>query len=301
MRPAVVLHPDYLLRFPCPGRFPAGKWEALQEQLRSAGLLDPARTFMPRPASGEELMLAHAPEHVLAALEGRCSAQFLRQLGLPWSSELLRRARATTGGTVLAARLALEHGVACNLAGGSHHAGPNGPSGFCLFNDVAVAIRVLRSQGLIRRVLVVDLDVHQGDGTARIFAGDSDVWTFSMHCRANFPARKARSRLDVELEPATCDRTYVHMLAAILPGLLARAQPDLVFYNAGVDPHRDDWLGRLALTDQGLAERDALVLDTMRRAGVPVACVTGGGYGEPVAVARRHAILHRVLADLPAW
>ncbi len=301
MKPAFVAHPDYGVVFPGAGRFPAGKFAALRAVLAAEGLLRDPEVRVPLPAPAAALMLAHEPAHVLAAFEGRLAPAAVRRLGFPWSPELLRRARAAVGGTVLAARLALGEGVACNLAGGSHHADASGPSGFCLFNDVAVAIRVLQAEGTIRRALVVDLDVHQGDGTARIFADDPRVWTFSVHCRTNFPLRKARSRLDLALEPETGDAGYLAGLERVLPGLVAAAAPDIAFYNAGVDPHRDDRLGRLALTDRGLAERDAFVLGTLRRAGVPVVCVVGGGYGEIGAVARRHAITHRVLADLPPW
>jgi len=301
MRPALVAHPDYGLVFPGAGRFPAGKFAALRAVLAAEGLLREGEVRVPLPAPASALMLAHAPAHVLAAFEGRLAPAAVRRLGFPWSPELLRRARAAVGGTILAARLALEEGVACNLAGGSHHAGPDGPSGFCLFNDVAVAIRVLQAEGTIHRALVVDLDVHQGDGTARIFSGDPSVFTLSLHCRANFPARKAQSSRDLALEAGTGDADYLAALGRTLPEVLAAAAFDIAFFNAGVDPHAEDRLGRLALTDRGLAERDALVLETLRRAGVPVVCVVGGGYGEIEAVARRHAITHRVLAELPPW
>lgn len=301
MRPVLVAHPDYALAFPGAGRFPVAKFAALRAMLAADGLLREDRVQVPAPASPSALMLAHEPAFVQAALAGTLAPAASRRLGFPWSIELLRRARAAVGGTILAARLARETGVACNLAGGSHHADAAGPSGFCLFNDVAVAIRVLQAEGWLCRALVIDLDVHQGDGTARIFADDPNVWTLSVHCRTNFPLRKAQSRVDVALEPETGDAAYLAALRRILPRVLAAARPELAFYNAGVDPHRDDRLGRLALTDRGLAERDAFVLESLRRAGVPVVCVVGGGYGEIDAVARRHAITHRILADLPPW
>lgn len=301
MKPAVVAHPDYGLAFPGAGRFPAGKFVALREQLVREGLVRSSELVRPRPASVAELALAHEPAYALAAAEGRLAAERQRRLGFPWSAPLARRARAAVGGTLLAARMAREVGVACNLAGGSHHAAAGEPSGFCLFNDVAVAIRVLQAEGVVSRALVVDLDVHQGDGTARIFAGDRRVFTFSVHCRANFPLRKARSDRDLALEPGTGDADYLAALTTVLPEVVAVAAAEIAFYNAGVDPHAGDRLGRLALTDRGLAERDALVLETLRRAGVPLVCVVGGGYDTIEALARRHAILHRVLADLPPW
>jgi acetoin utilization deacetylase AcuC-like enzyme len=218
------------------------------------------------------------------------------------SPALAQRSRAAAAGTLLAARLALEHGLACSTAGGSHHAFADHGAGFCVFNDVAVAGRVLLAEGLVRRVLVVDLDVHQGDGTAAIFHGDPRVFALSVHCRANFPLRKQQGDLDVALDAGIGDRDYLAVLGALLPPLLDRLRPDLVFYNAGVDPHEADRLGRLALTDQGLAEREALVLEACRRRGLPLACVVGGGYAPTLEeLVARHAILHRVARDLAPW
>ena len=210
---------------------------------------------------------------------------------------MVRRARAATGGTLLTARLALLNGLACNTAGGSHHAAADYGAGFCLFNDVAVAARALLDEGQVNRILVVDLDTHQGDGTAFIFSGEPRVFTFSVHAAKNFPARRAVSDLDVDLPDATGDDAYLSAVAEHLPGLVDRLRPDLVFYNAGVDPHEGDRLGRLALTDAGLAARDAYVLETCLSRGAPVAGVIGGGYGPDNRVlALRHAHLHREAA-----
>ncbi len=205
-------------------------------------------------------------------------------------------------GTVLAARLALEHGLACNTAGGSHHAFAGAGTGFCVFNDVAVAARLLLAEGLIGRALVVDLDVHQGDGTAAMLADEPRAFTFSVHCRTNFPARKQQSDLDLALDAGVGDADYLTALDRLLPALLDRVAPDLVFYNAGVDPHVDDRLGRLSLSDGGLAERERLVLAACRSRGVPVACVVGGGYADDLdLLARRHALLHQAILALPDW
>jgi acetoin utilization deacetylase AcuC-like enzyme len=226
-------------------------------------------------------------------------AAAVRRIGLPITREVARRARAATAGTVLTARLALEHGLACNTAGGSHHAFAGHGSGFCVFNDVAVAARVLLAEGLVERLLVVDLDVHQGDGTAAIFQNDPRVATFSMHCRTNFPLHKQRSDLDLALDAGLEDDAYLRLLAAHLPGLLEDVRPDLAFYNAGVDPHARDRLGRLALTEQGLEQRERFVLESCLKAGVPVAGVVGGGYAADVdELARLHAILPRVASEL---
>ncbi len=205
------------------------------------------------------------------------------------------------GGSLLTARLALARGLACNTAGGSHHAARDYGAGFCTFNDVAVAGRALLAEGAVARVLVVDVDVHQGDGTAFIFEDEPAVFTFSMHGEKNYPVRKARSDLDIELPDATGDDAYLSALEGVLPGLLERVRPDLVFYNAGVDPHVDDKLGRLALSDEGLAARDTYVIDTCLAAGAPLAGVIGGGYGADIdRLARRHATLHRAAQSVGA-
>ena len=302
MRVPVVHHPAYVAPLPPAHRFPMPKFARLLACLRETGLLLPSQEFVPEPAPRGWLELAHAGSYVSAILEGRLDPAAERRLGLPLSPALAMRARCAVAGTVLAARLALEHGVACNTAGGSHHAFAGFGSGFCVFNDVAVAAALLLAEGLVGRVLVVDLDVHQGDGTAAIFAGEPRVVTFSIHCRANFPARKQQSDLDLALDAGTGDTDYLAAVAGLVPALLDRVRPDLVFYNAGVDPHGDDRLGRLAMTDAGLAERERLVLAACRARGVPVACVVGGGYAEDLdRLARRHALLHEAILALPDW
>jgi acetoin utilization deacetylase AcuC-like enzyme len=212
---------------------------------------------------------------------------------------LANRTCVAVGGTVLTARLALRHGLACNLAGGTHHAFPDFGSGFCIFNDLAIATRVLQAEGLVDRVLIVDLDVHQGDGTAWIFRNEPQVFTFSMHCEANFPARKQASDLDVALPEGMEDDDYLQTLDRFLPDLLAQVRPDLVIYDAGVDPHGGDRLGKLALTDSGLFRRDMQVLTTCVAAGYPVACTIGGGYCDDLAaLVDRHALIHRAAAQV---
>ncbi len=279
-----------------------GKFAALMAYLSDTGLALPAQLAKPSPAPRSWLELAHRSSYVTAVLEQRLDPEAVRRLGLPLSPELAMRSRAATAGTVLTARLALEHGVACNTAGGSHHAFAEGGTGFCVFNDVAVAALLLLEEGTVHRVLVVDLDVHQGDGTAAIFEGDSRVVTFSVHCRTNFPVRKRQSDLDVALDPGTTDDDYLTTLERTLTSLIDRVQPDLAFLNAGVDPHADDRLGRLALSDAGLAERERLVLDACRARGVALACVVGGGYAPTLdALVARHAIVFDAIRALPSW
>ena len=213
-----------------------------------------------------------------------------RRIGFPVTPAVARRTLAVAGGTYAAACHALAHGFAANGAGGSHHALPDGGAGYCVTNDLAIAANRLLAEGRVDRILIVDLDVHQGDGTAAIFAGRHEVATFSMHAAKNFPVRKARSTRDVELPDGMGDADYLAILAAELPPLFDAHRPGLVLFQAGVDPHADDRLGRLALSDAGLAARDALVIRACRTRGVPVASTLGGGYAaDRMTVARRHA------------
>jgi acetoin utilization deacetylase AcuC-like enzyme len=297
----IVHHPAYVAPMPAGHRFPMGKFGRLMEYLLEQRVVTPAQVHVPEPAPPEWLTLAHAHAFVDAVLSQSLDAAAVRRIGLPVTAEVAMRARTASAGTVLTARLALAHGLACNTAGGSHHAFAAYGSGFCLFNDVAVAARVLLAEGLVERVLVVDLDVHQGDGTAAIFLDEPRVFTFSMHCRTNFPLRKQTSDLDLALDAGLEDEAYLALIADHLPGLLADVRPDLVFYNAGVDPHVDDQLGRLALSERGLSRRERLVLESCLHAGVPVAGVIGGGNAaDPDQLARLHAILPRVASELLA-
>jgi acetoin utilization deacetylase AcuC-like enzyme len=288
----IVFHPAYSIPLPVGHRFPMPKFVKLFELLQARGLAVPPALYTPEPAPRAWLEAAHDPLYVTAILEQRLSKEAERRLGLPLSDVLALRSRAAVAGTLLAARLALEHGIACNTAGGSHHAYRDFGSGFCVFNDVAVAASILLDEGSVRRVLVIDLDVHQGDGTAAILGAMQGATTFSMHCRTNFPVRKQQSDLDVTLDPGTGDELYQASLEAILPPLLNRVRPDLAFYVAGVDTHADDRLGRLALSDGGLRHRERFVVESCLARGVPLACTLGGGYASDLAVlAARHAMI----------
>jgi acetoin utilization deacetylase AcuC-like enzyme len=224
----------------------------------------------------------HAPAYVAQVTTGTLPADAQRCIGLPWSEQFVERAYRVVRGTCEAAEAALVHGVAMNLAGGTHHAFPDHGEGFCTFNDVAVAVRRLQRDGRVRRVCVVDLDVHQGNGTHACFAGDADVFTFSMHGAKNFPFQKVPGSLDVELDDGTGDETYLALLAEHLPQVLRAASPDLVIYLAGADPHEHDRLGRLCLTFDGLMRRDYMVLEACRDVGLPVCVTIAGGYGRDV-------------------
>lgn len=277
---------------PATHRFPMGKYRAVAEQLVRDGAVAGMDAYQqPIMAPEAWLTLAHEPDYVAGVLGQTLDAAAQRKIGFKVTKFIEHRTRTSVAGTVLAARLALEHGVAGNLAGGSHHAMPEGGAGFCVFNDVGVAGKLLLGEGSVSKLLIVDLDVHQGDGTAKIFADERRAFTFSLHCEKNWPRRKIPSDLDIGLDEGTGDDAYLRTLADTLPDLIAQEKPDLVFYNAGVDPHRDDRLGLLDLSDDGLAKREAYVIDTVTRAGVPLCVVMGGGYSRDVeALAKRHAL-----------
>jgi acetoin utilization deacetylase AcuC-like enzyme len=297
MPPPLVYHPNYVSPLPSGHRFPMAKFGLLHDRLVADGLV--GRVCTPEVPSVDWLALVHGPEYIRAYRDGSILPQAMRRIGLPWSPELVDRTQIALGGTILAARLALAEGMAGNAAGGTHHAFPDYGSGFCIFNDLATAARVLLAEGLVQRVLIVDLDVHQGDGTAAIFQNEPRVFTFSMHCGINFPGTKQHSDLDVSLAEGLTDEDYLRTLDRYLPDLLSQFRPDLVLYDAGVDPHVADRLGKLALTDRGLFCRDMQVLSACMRGGYPVAYVIGGGYAEDLgALVDRHTLVFRAAAEV---
>jgi acetoin utilization deacetylase AcuC-like enzyme len=261
--------------------FPIRKFELVRDKLLREGTLRPVEIVEPQPAALADVLLVHTEDYVTRLRAGALTPREIRRLGLPWSKALVRRSFLAAGGTMAAARAALEEGVGSNLAGGTHHAFPERGEGFCVLNDVAIAVRALRRDGLIRRAAIVDCDVHQGNGTATIFADDPDVFTFSMHGAKNYPLFKARSTLDIELADKTTDDEFLAALALQLPRVLAD-EPDIVFYLGGADPYAGDRLGRLSLTIEGLRARDELVLRACRDASLPVATVMSGGYAANV-------------------
>lgn len=278
--------------FPLPPghRFPIEKYTMLREAVVERGLVRPEFVHEPQRASRDDLLLVHTPDYLERFTGGRLTRDEERRLGFPWSPALVERSYRAAGGTCEAAAHAMDHGIAMNLAGGTHHAFPSHGEGFCVFNDVAVAIRMLQSAGRIERAAVIDLDVHQGNGTHAVFAGDDRVFTFSMHGGRNYPFRKVPGRLDIELEDRTGDDEYLRLLGEALPRVLAAADPDLVVYLAGADPHECDRLGRLSLTFDGLARRDAMVIEQCREVGIPIVVTIAGGYGAPLeATVEAHA------------
>jgi acetoin utilization deacetylase AcuC-like enzyme len=287
--------------FPLPDghRFPVAKYAMLRDGVIAEGLVPPERILDPDAATDEMLGLVHTPAYLRRFTHGEMDAAEIRRLGFPWSPALVERSRRAVGGTIAAARHALAHGTAMNLAGGTHHAFPDHGEGFCVFNDVAIAIRLLRAEGLLRRAAIVDLDVHQGNGTHAIFAADPDVYTFSMHGGRNYPFEKVPGTLDIELADGAGDEEYLALLAASLPRVLRDAAPDLVFFLAGADPHEGDRLGRMKLTFEGLRRRDAMVLHSCREVGLPVAVTIAGGYGRVTAdTVAVHLATARILAAI---
>ncbi len=284
----VVHHVDYMAPPPMRGTFRFDKYMLVMVALRESGY--PMTEHAPQPMPREWLEAVHDPAYVEEVFTQTVPREKERRIGFPVTPHIAQRVAHTNGGTWLAAQLAMRHGYAANSAAGSHHALHDTGAGYCVFNDLAVTANRLIAEGDAGRVLIVDCDVHQGDGTAALTAGREDIFTLSLHSERNFPVRKARSSLDLALEDGTGDAEYLAALEGVLPPVLDKFVPDIVLYQAGVDPHHDDRLGRLALTDVGLAARDRLVIREARSRGLPVASALGGGYGrDPRIVGERHA------------
>jgi acetoin utilization deacetylase AcuC-like enzyme len=293
----LVHHPDYSVALTPGHRFPMDKYALLPAALAAAG--QEVALITPEPMPERWLSAVHDPDYVAAVLAAAVPPAIERRIGIPVTPAVARRSLLVAGGTHSCALHALAHGWAANGAGGSHHAGPDGGAGYCVTNDLAIAAHRLVAEGAVARILILDLDVHQGDGTALIMAGRDDVFTLSLHAERNFPVRKARSHRDIGLPDGVADAEYHAILADALAQALREWRPGLVLLQAGVDPHADDRLGRLALTDAGLAARDALVATACARAGVPLAVTLGGGYGDPATITARHAAT--LIAGWQAW
>lgn len=294
---AVVHHPAYVAPDQPKSGYQWNKNGAIRDLLREAG--DTIEWFEPGPMPREWIEAAHDPDYVTEVIEARVPREKERRIGFPVNATVARRAQIVPGGTYLAAKLALDRGFAANSAGGSHHALADTGAGYCVFNDLAIAAIRLADEG--HRVLVVDCDVHQGDGTAVLTAGRPGIATYSIHAAKNFPVRKARSTLDVELADGVGDDEYIDTLDATLAPMLDAERPDLILYQAGIDPFADDRLGRLNLTDIGLARRERLVARLAIDRGIPLASTVGGGYGDDViAIARRHVVAILTLGQMYA-
>jgi len=282
---------------PSSHRFPMAKFRQLQALLLERQWIHSDQLYTPLSISRRDLELIHDRSYHQAFSRDQLGREERRRIGLPATRELVQRTWLAVGGTLLTARLALRQGIASHLAGGTHHAHPTFGSGFCIFNDAAVTAAVLLAEGAVRQLMVIDLDVHQGDGTAACFNRDRRVFTLSVHAASNFPLRKGNSDLDIPLADGTSDEAYLDAIGDRLPEAIDAVQPDLVLYNAGVDPHRDDRLGRLALSDQGLLQRDQLVLDACLRRSIPVATLIGGGYDSLEPLVKRHALIIRAALE----
>jgi len=292
-----IIHTNsYVCGLPPGHRFQMRKFRGVYDCLAMDRIISPRRQVLePYQIDRNLVELVHNKEYVENFFNGTTSKDEQRRTGFQWTHGLASRVRYECGGTLLGSLVALDRGLACSTGGGTHHAGPDYGSGYCLFNDLAISAAALLDSGLVSSVLVVDLDVHQGDGTALIFNNNSAVFTFSIHCQTNFPFRKQESDLDIGLLKHVEDKEYLTILSETLPNLLESFRPDLVLYDAGVDPHVDDDLGYLNLTDEGLMKRDQMVLDMCLSMGIPVCTVIGGGYHRDLDIlSRRHSIVHRV-------
>jgi acetoin utilization deacetylase AcuC-like enzyme len=273
---------QFVLPLPEGHRFPMVKYSMLRERVAEGGICEPEEMRVPRPVSDEEILRAHDRGYLRRVVEGTLSAKEMRRIGFPWSERMVERSRRASGGTLGACLAALEDGVAANLAGGTHHAFADQGEGYCVLNDSAIAARAVQARGLVERVVVVDTDVHQGNGTAAILRGDPSVFTFSIHGAGNFPFRKEESDLDIPLPDGADDGEFLEALEDGLEQALEASRVELAIYLAGADPYVDDRLGRLCVSKEGLADRDRLVVETCRERGIPVAVTMAGGYARKV-------------------
>lgn len=289
-RPLLFSTDKYRITLPAGHKFPVQKYGLLRSLLESEGLFQLEAAPL---ANATTVSLAHDPDYVAQFTHGLLPSSAMRRIGLPWSEVLVQRAFASVGGTVSAALHAMKNGWGATLGGGTHHAQRAEGAGFCVFNDIAVAIQYLRANNVICRAAVIDLDVHQGDGTAEIFSHDPNVFTLSIHCDSNFPFRKKTSSLDVALPDRVEDQAYLRQVEEVLPAVFA-FRPDIIFYQSGVDPLASDVLGRLSLTPPGLIERDKKVMCAARSYGAPFVLTSGGGYSWPIELsAVAHANTYR--------
>ena len=272
----------FVLPLPEGHRFPMPKYSMLRERLAASSICGPGELREPEAVTDEEILRAHHPDYLGRVVSGALTDKEVRRIGFPWSEGMVERSRRASGGTLGACLAALDDGFAANLAGGTHHAFADRGEGYCVFNDSAIATRALQAAGLVERVVVVDTDVHQGNGTAAIFSDDPTVFTFSIHGEKNFPFHKERSDLDVAIPDGADDATFLDALAVGLDRALDASEPGLAIYLAGADPFVGDRLGRLSVTKAGLAERDRIVLEGCRERGIPVAVTMAGGYSEDV-------------------
>jgi len=273
---------QYVIDLPDNHKFPIIKYAKIRERLIDEGTLRQEDISEPALASRDEILLVHTADYHDRFVAGQLTAREVRRLGLPWSESLVRRSRFSVAGTMAAAHQALKEGISANLGGGTHHAFADHGEGFCVFNDIAIAINLLRAEGFIHRAAIIDCDVHQGNGTAAIFADEPEVFTLSLHGEKNYPLIKQQSTIDVALADGTEDEEYLYLLQENLAPILERFRPDIIFYQAGVDSLRGDRLGRLALSHEGLQKRDQMIFAACQARSLPCVITLGGGYGKNV-------------------
>ena len=294
MKLPVVNHQDYVAKINDDNKFPIGKFGELANYLVNQKIVD--RFYKPDSCSEETLSRVHSLEYIASIKKKTIDTKSQKKIGFPINDSVVNRSFRATGGTVLASKLAIDHRIACNTAGGSHHATYNEGAGYCVFNDVAVATRYLQSKGYVKNVLIVDLDVHQGNGNSDIFKDNKNVFTFSMHSKSNYPAKKSKSDLDVELKDNTEDKEYLDILKFNLVNLNDE-NFDFIFYIAGVDVHHEDRLGKLNLTEQGINLRDNIIIDNFFSKRIPICGVLGGGYNKNFnKLIELHSSLHKTCA-----
>ena len=291
----VVNHPDYVAKINDDNKFPIQKFGALAKYLLKEGVVK--KFYIPKECSIKTMQTSHSLEYINHIKNKTLDFKLQKKIGFPINDSVARRSFVATGGTVLASKLALDYKLACNTAGGSHHATFDGGAGYCVFNDVAVAANYLKNKNYAKKILIVDLDVHQGNGSSEIFKNDSDVFTFSMHCASNYPAKKSKSDVDIELEAYMEDLEYLNILHKNLREL-NKNRFDFVFYVAGVDIHQEDRLGKLKITDNGINKRDQIVIENFYSKKIPLCGVLGGGYNKSFEkLIELHSMLHKNCAS----
>lgn len=296
----IIYHSSYNMPLPERHRFPGTKYSLLLKHLEGVGLIQNFLKYTPKSCTAENLSIAHKASYIEEIQTGNFSRENQIRLGLPWSEILRRRSFIAPNGTLLAAQLALQTGIACHAAGGTHHAQWDFGAGFCVFNDLAYTARALIKMRLAKKVLILDCDVHQGDGTANILSNDRNILTCSIHCAENYPSKKAISDLDFSISKGSNDYDYLAVLARCLSQIdRSNFSPDFVLYDAAVDVHRNDKLGLLKMTSEGIFERDKVVLSHFKKKRIPIATTIGGGYGETQEeVAQRHSIIFQAVKSV---
>ncbi len=294
-----ITHSQYDIPLPKNHKFTSSKFSDLYKELKTKDFYKNAVILRPDKASVNELEIVHDNEYILKVQNGTLSEKEIRRLGFNWSEILSNRSFLAVNGTLLTCKEALKNNIACHLGGGTHHAHKSFGSGYCVFNDIAYSSRKLIKENYVKKILIIDLDVHQGDGTAAILSKDREIFTCSVHCKNNFPFRKSKSDLDVELDNGLNDHEYLNILRQTLKKCMDKITPDIVIYDAGVDVHKNDKLGNLSLTSKGILERDKLVISFFKNKFIPVATVIGGGYSDnKIELAKRHSIIFQAVDEI---